>query len=173
MNGNCHFVYGASVGTMVTMNLDKVTIVLPHITNTSETATLFILGGLIGGIFPDIDNPSSYMGKLSSPVSNIIGVINKKLGKVGANRRGILHDPLVYLVGLILSYFYVPSLLGFFIGCLSHLFLDMFNPKGIPFFLFKKVRLGKFDSGSTKSIVFTWINVVLCIIIGCTIKFAI
>ena len=171
MNGNCHFVYGAAVGTAFTMNLDKVSTILPHVTNTPETATLFILGGLIGGIFPDIDNPSSYMGKLSAPVSTVIGFVNEKLGKTGANHRGILHDPLVYLIGLILSYFFFPPLIGFFIGCLSHLFLDMFNPKGIPFCFVKKVSIGKFDSGSTSSVIFTWINVFLCIILGCVLKF--
>ena len=69
MNGNCHFVFGASIGTMLAVNMDKIEASLPHLSNTPETATLFILGGLIGGIFPDIDNPSSYMGKLTVPVS--------------------------------------------------------------------------------------------------------
>lgn len=170
MNGNCHFIYGATVGSMVALNLDKVATILPHITNTPETATLFVLGGLIGGIFPDIDNPSSYMGKLSAPVSTIIGVINRKLGKTGANHRGILHDPLIYFIGALISYIYLPSLIGFFVGCLSHLFLDMFNPKGIPFFIFRKVSLGKFDSGEIGSIVFTWICVILSLVLGIMIK---
>ena len=171
MNGNCHFIYGATIGSMVALNIDKISTVLPHITNTSETATLFVLGGLIGGIFPDIDNPSSYMGKLSAPVSTVIGTINKKLGKVGANHRGILHDPIIYIIGLILSYIFLPALIGLFVGCISHLFLDMFNPKGIPFCFVKKVSIGKFDSGSIGSVIFTWINVFLCIILGCVLKF--
>lgn len=171
MNGNCHFIYGATIGSMVALNIDKISTVLPHITNTSETATLFVLGGLIGGIFPDIDNPSSYMGKLSAPVSTVIGTINKKLGKVGANHRGILHDPIIYIIGLILSYIFLPALIGLFVGCISHLFLDMFNPKGIPFCFVKKVSIGKFDSGSTSSVIFTWINVFLGIILGCVLKF--
>lgn len=172
MNGNCHFVYGATVGSMVALNLDTISTILPSITNTQETLTLFVLGGIIGGIFPDIDNPSSHMGKLSAPVSTAIGVINKKLGKVGANHRGILHDPIVYLIGLILSYVYNPSLIGIFIGCLSHLFLDMFNPKGIPFFIFRKISLGKFDSGEIGSIIFTWICVAISLIIGITVNIA-
>ena len=171
MNGNCHFVYGAAVGTALTMNLDKVTTILPHVTNTPETATLFILGGLIGGIFPDIDNPTSYMGRLSAPVSTVIGFINEKLGKTGANHRGILHDPLIYLIGLVLSYFFFPPMIGFIIGCLSHLFLDLFNPKGIPFFIFKRVHLGNFKSGEIGSIVFTWVCVFLSVAIGCIVKF--
>ena len=131
MNINCHFVYGAAVGSMLALNIATVSNAIPNITNTPETATLFVLGGVLGGIFPDIDNPSSHMGSLSAPVSTIIGKINEKLGKVGSNHRGILHDPTVYIAGLILSYLFFTPLIGFFIGCLSHLFLDMFNPKGI------------------------------------------
>jgi Predicted membrane-bound metal-dependent hydrolase (DUF457). len=171
MNGNCHFVYGATVGSIVALNIDKISMVLPHIAYSPETATLFVLGGLLGGIFPDIDNPSSYMGKLAAPISTLIGAINKKLGKVGANHRGILHDPIIYIIGLVLSYMFLPSLLGFFVGCLSHLFLDMFNPKGIPFCGFKRVCLGKFKSGETSSVIFTWVCVGICLIIGISLKY--
>lgn len=169
MNGNCHFVYGASVGSMVAMNLDKVASVT-LINNSPETAALFIMGGLLGGIFPDIDNPSSYMGKLSAPVSTIIGKINKLTGKVGSNHRGILHDPIVYIVGLILSYFFMMPLIGFFVGCLSHLFLDMFNPKGIPCAFIKKISLAKIESGSIASVIFTWVMVFVAICIGVAVK---
>ena len=166
MNGNCHFVNGAALSTAAVMNLDKITTILPNITNSPETATLFILGGLIGGIFPDIDNPNSYMGHLASPVSNVIGKTNELFGKNGSNHRGILHDPIVYIAGLILSYLFFSPLVGFFVGCLSHIFLDMFNPKGVPFLLFFKIRLGKFNSGETGSIIFTWICVVIVITAG-------
>ena len=170
MNGNCHFVYGAAVGTALAANADKIATVLPAVTNTPETATLFILGGLIGGIFPDIDNPSSHMGQLAAPVSTIIGAINKKLGKVGSNHRGILHDPITYLIGLVLCYFFFPPMIGFFIGCLSHLFLDMFNAKGIPFFFIKRITLAKIESGSAASIVLTWLCIVFVIAIALIFK---
>jgi membrane-bound metal-dependent hydrolase YbcI (DUF457 family) len=61
-------------------------------------------------------------------------------------------------------------LTGLFIGCLTHVFLDMFNPAGVPFMLgTKHLHLGKIYSGSKESVIFTWINVVLtlCIGIGC------
>lgn len=169
MNGNCHFIYGAAVGSMLALNLDKISTAV-NISNSAETATLFVLGGLVGGIFPDIDNPSSYMGRLSTPVSSAIGLINKKLGKVGANHRGILHDPIVYILGLFLSYFFFSPLLGFFIGCLSHIFLDMFNPKGVPCLFLHRIRLGKFESGDPSSVIFTWVCVILCIGVGILIK---
>lgn len=171
MNGNCHFVYGAAVGTALTMNLDKVTTILPQVTNTSETATLFILGGLLGGIFPDIDNESSHIGKLSAPVSTVIGFINEFTGKTGTNHRGILHDPIIYLIGLVLCYLYFPPMVGFFIGCLSHIFLDLFNPKGVPILVFKQVHIANFRSGEIGSIMFTWVCVILVIFIGCMVKF--
>ena len=45
MNGNCHFIYGAAVGSALAINLDKISSVV-SISNSSETATLLILGGL-------------------------------------------------------------------------------------------------------------------------------
>ena len=170
MNGNCHFVYGATVGAMVALNLGTLSQVLPNVTCTSETATLLVMGGILGGIFPDIDNPSSYMGQMASPVSDGIGVINEALGKKGSHHRGLLHDPVLYLAALFASYMLFTPLIGFFIGCLSHLFLDAFNPMGIPVLFKKKVSLGKFKSGSFESIIFTWVNVVLCVLIGVLCK---
>ncbi len=170
MNGNCHFVFGASIGTMLAVNMDKIEASLPHLSNTPETATLFILGGLIGGIFPDIDNPSSYIGKLTVPVSSVIGKCGEISGKTGPMHRGILHEPVVYFIGLILSYLYCPSLVGLFIGCLSHLYLDMFTPAGIPFlFGLKHFRVAKITSGSKQSVAFTWLNVFAVILIGLVI----
>lgn len=172
MNGNCHFIYGATLGSMITLNIAKISEVLPNVTNTPETAALFVLGGLIGGIFPDIDNPNSYMGKLSVPVSKVIGKIGEAFGKKGSNHRGILHDPAVYIIGLVLSYLYFPPTVGFFIGCLSHLFLDMFNPAGIPFlFGLSWLRAAKIKSGSKESVIFTWVNVAMVIVLGIYLKF--
>lgn len=167
MNGNCHFIFGAALGTAFAMNTDKLETALPHLTNSPETATLFVLGGLIGGIFPDIDNPVSYIGKLTVPVSSVIGKFGELAGKTGPMHRGILHEPVVYLTGLILSYIFCPSLVGLFLGCISHLYLDMFTPAGIPvFFGVKHFRLAKIKSGSQQSVIFTWLNVCAAILIG-------
>ncbi len=167
MNGNCHFIFGATLGTAFAMNLDKLETVLPQLTNSSETATLFVLGGLIGGIFPDIDNPTSYIGKLTAPLSSVIGKFGELSGKVGPMHRGILHDPIVYFTGLVLSYIYCPSLVGLFLGCISHLYLDTFTPAGIPIlFGAKRFRLAKIKSGSQQSVIFTWLNVFVVFLIG-------
>jgi len=172
MNGNCHFVFGTALGTVIAISIDKVSGILSEIPASSEMQTLFILGGIIGGIFPDIDNPASYMGKLSVPVSTWIGNISKKFGKTGKNHRGILHDPAVYLIGLILAYQHCPAWCGFFVGCLSHLFLDMFNPSGVPFlFGVKHLHLGKIISGSRESVIFTWICTAAVLTAGLLVRY--
>ena len=104
------------------------------------------------------------MGQLAAPVSTVIGAINKKLGKVGSNHRGILHDPITYTIGLVLCYFFFTPMIGFFLGCMSHLFLDLFNGKGI--------SLARIDGSSTAGVVFTWVFVFIAVAIGCVVKFA-
>ena len=170
MNGNCHFVYGAATGSMLALNVANIATVLPNVTATPETATLLVLGGLIGGIFPDIDNPSSHMGQLSAPVSTVIGAINKKMGKIGSNHRGILHDPFVYIAGLVLCYFFFPPMIGFFLGCLSHLFLDIFNGKGIPCGPIKRISIARIDGSSPAAIAITWVCIFFVLVIGILLK---
>lgn len=170
MNGNCHFVFGATVGSMIALNIDSISNILPNITNTQETVVLFVMGGVLGGILPDIDNPSSHIGQLSIPISSIIGKINDLLGKKGANHRGILHDPTIYIIGVILSYIFCPAVLGILVGCLSHIFLDLFNSKGVPCLIFKRISLANIKSGSNASIIFTWICVFINLVIGILIS---
>lgn len=171
MNGNCHFVYGAALGAAVVMNMDFISTALPNITSSPETATLFILGGLLGGIAPDIDNPKSFVGQLTAPISTAIGAVGKATGKTGSHHRGVLHDPSIYIAGLILSYFYFSPLVGFMLGCLSHLWLDAFNPAGLPFlFGVRRIHLGKIKSGSKESVIFTWVNIILAIGLGIAFK---
>lgn len=147
MNGNCHFVFAGAVGVSASLlfGLDE------------TQTTLMIATSLIGGIFPDIDNPKSNMGQLSKPVSTIIGKIGNAIGKSGTHHRGIFHDPMLYAIGLIFTYLYFPPLIGFFIGAFSHLFLDMMNPSGIRLCGVKFLRLAKVPSGSKESVVLTWI----------------
>lgn len=171
MNGNCHFVFGAACGTAIALNLDKIATVIP-VQPSPEMYTLFILGGLVGGILPDIDNPNSYIGKLTVPVSTGIGAVQEAFGKTGSRHRGLLHDPIVYLIGLWLSFTYFPALLGLFVGCLTHLFLDMFNPSGIPFlFGLKHIHLGRIYSGSIGSVIFTWIWTAVVVVTGIFIHY--
>lgn len=172
LNGNCHFVFGATTGVAISMNIDKFEGIMPIVTDFPTTVTLFVLGGLVGGIFPDIDNPTSYMGKLSSPISNWIGRLGEVFGRTGSNHRGILHDPTVYIIGMILSVMYCPALIGFFIGCFSHLWLDLFNPAGLPFMLSRRrLKLANLSSGKPPSIIFTWVNVFVVLVAGTAASF--
>ena len=167
MNGNCHFIFGAATASAVVMNLDKISLALPVLANDSATATLIITSGLLGSIFPDIDNPTSHMGKLSYPVSHWISELNAFSGKTKMYHRGVLHDAGVYMIALFLCYLYFPPLCGFFLGCLSHVFLDMFNPVGVPFLLGKRnLHLGKVKSGSKASVILTWICVIGVLTLG-------
>lgn len=156
---------------MLAINADKIETVLPNISASSSTVTLLVLGGLIGGILPDIDNQGSYIGKLTAPLSTFIGSIQKVFGRTDSRHRGLLHDPIVYIIGLVLSYLYFTPLVGLFIGCLTHIFLDLFNPSGVPFlFGVKHLRLAKLNSGSKESIVFTWVFTAAVVVVGAVIK---
>lgn len=165
MNGNCHFIFAAATGCAVAMNLQNLNTVGLNIDASSAGVTLVIMGSLIGGIFPDIDNPDSSMGHLSRPLSSIIGKIGKFTGKTGVNHRGIFHDIAIYIAGLVLSYLYFPPIIGFFIGAISHLMLDSLNPMGVPvLFGVKTLRLAKVRSGSKWAVALTWMLtfIVLC-----------
>lgn len=171
MNGNCHFLFGSSVGLALALNMENIATVLSNITVSSETATLFVLGGLTGGVFPDCDNPVSYVGKLTYPISKYLGKLGNTSGDFKQYHRGVLHDPSIYLVGLLISYFLFPPLIGFFIGGLTHLYLDLYNPAGIPF-MFRKatLHLGDMPSGSKKAKIFSWVNSIMALAIGAGVR---
>jgi inner membrane protein len=169
MDGNCHFLFGTAVGIAFALNVDYLSVYLPNLTVSPEMATLFVLGGCLGGIFPDIDNPKSHMGKLSRPVSTYISKVNAFFGRKTKAHRGMLHDPMVYIILTVLSYFYFSPLLGFLIGCLSHVYLDAFNPMGVPC-LGRNLRFAKIPSGSKRSVAFTWVNVYLILLTGTIIQ---
>ena len=80
MNGNCHFVFGATVGSMMALNNETINILLPNISNSPETATLFVLGGLIGGVFATmalgIKNKSDNKTKINGWIILIILILS-------------------------------------------------------------------------------------------------
>lgn len=158
MNGTCHLTFGLAASAACIINLNLIAEHIPNISCSAETGTLIALGGIIGSLLPDIDNPSSYVGKLCSPVSKMFGKIHKMQRKEEWQHRGIMHDMGVCLIGLALTYLYFPSLVGLFLGMFTHLFLDLFNPAGIPFlFGVKHLHLGKIKSSGKGATVFTGI----------------
>lgn len=144
MNGNCHFIFGACTGVTTSLLLNA----------PPTTTALLVSTCLIGSIFPDIDNPKSHFGQLTKPVSSLIGKTHEFLGKQEYEHRGIFHHFEVWLGLFFLSLLYFPYLLGFFVGGLSHLLLDSFNPVGVPVVV-SRMRLARIRSGSTGSICVT------------------
>ncbi len=168
MNGNCHLINGLTVSAMVSLNIDFIANYTPIIiTNKPAAIALIVMGGIIGSIFPDIDNINSNMGQLCKPFSTMINSIQMLFGKTGSNHRGIFHDIFLYVFGLFFSLLYTPYLTGFFIGGLSHIFLDSFNPSGVPYiFGIGKFRIAKVLSGSETSVKVSWLLAILMLVSG-------
>lgn len=91
-----------------------------------------LAGALLGALLPDIDHPSSHLGRLfrfiSVPVCRLCG------------HRGFTHSLLAWLLIVLLStqlpssYWLSDALIqAFLLGYFSHLIGDMLTTKGIPF----------------------------------------
>lgn len=104
------------------------------------SATLIICGASFGSIMPDIDKPTSKIGRklFIKPISSYI---HKKYG-----HRTITHSAILSLIFLSLLigssymfrevpfYFYSNFTIGFSVGYVSHLILDSLTVEGIPLF---------------------------------------
>lgn len=167
MNGNCHLLFGTAVGSMCALNVGYINTIVPTIQNTPETMALFVLGGIVGSVLPDIDNSSSYVAKLCYPLGKPFSAMQKLQNKQEWQHRGVMHDLGIYLVGLFLAINYLPCLIGLFIGLISHVFLDCFNPAGVPFlFGVKHIHLGRIRSGDKKAVTFCIILTVIVLVLG-------
>ncbi|MBM7094528.1 MULTISPECIES: metal-dependent hydrolase [Alteribacter] len=102
--------------------------------DTSFT-TVYITGLIAGSLLPDIDEPSSFLGRrltfISRPVKRIFG------------HRGITHSVLTWMIlAYLLSPFEHPFLTGLLIGYAVHLAGDLFSSRSIPLFApFSSFRL--------------------------------
>lgn len=113
-------------------------------------AAALCCAGMIGGLIPDIDHPSSTISHYFKPVNLFVSFL--------FSHRGFFHTPVLYLVlgFLALRTWKMPSLAwlvscGILAGIASHLFLDALNPGGIPlFFPFQSKRhhLARIRTGS-------------------------
>lgn len=116
MNGYTHLAGGVLAGCIVV-----------YFTGASEPLQLILAASCFGALLPDIDNPQSTIQRYVPGVGKIIGRLLK--------HRGITHS--LFFVGLLvaglkmtpISWTYV---LSFTAGMISHLVLDTFNPKGVP-----------------------------------------
>lgn len=123
----------------------------PEHTLTLGTAVTALIANQLGGIAPDIDQPTAPFWR-NLPIGGVIGrVIDKMLG----GHRFITHS----IVGLVLFGFLSKLLLGtihpimptidmelvwwaFMIGMASHLVMDSFTKEGVPWLLPIPVKFG-------------------------------
>ncbi len=109
-----------------------------------STLLLSLLANQIGGIVPDVDQPTAPFWR-NLPVGSIFG---RMFGRLSGGHRFITHS----ILGLVLFGFgfkmlltFLSPILGnvnlgfvwwaFIIGMISHLFMDTFTKEGVPFLL--------------------------------------
>lgn len=115
----------------------------------------FLTGTLIGSILPDIDHKNSYLGNKLKPLS---ATVNLVAGHRKLFHSGILYAA-IYLIGKnsIYNPYILQLLFGLFIGAISHLILDTFNPLGIPWFYplsKKKLSIASIKTGGKLETIF-------------------
>lgn len=129
---------------------------------------IFITGAVIGSLFPDIDHRGSYLGRKAKITSTITNAL--------FGHRGITHSPIVmgafvFFLYLLSKLFIVTSpfiklwFIGFFLGILSHIFLDMLTKGGVPLlypFSKKKISLTNIKTGSVGEKVIMIIIMITC-----------
>lgn len=133
-------------------SLLAVMVVMPQLpTVTLATAVLAVFANQIGGILPDIDQPTAPFWR-NLPIGGVIGrIVDKMLG----GHRFLTHS----LLGLVLVGFLFYWLLGvlhpimphvaifyvwiaLMIGMLSHLIMDTLTKEGVPWLLPVPVKFG-------------------------------
>jgi inner membrane protein len=137
----------AAITTLLT-----VVLLLPTLpTMTLGTAIVAIIANQLGGIAPDIDQPTAPFWR-NLPIG---GVVGRMLTKMLGGHRFLTHS----LIGLALLGFLVHLLLvflqpimpsinidyvwwAFMIGAISHLIMDTFTKEGVPWLLPIPVKFG-------------------------------
>lgn len=153
MMGYTHFPGGVATGLLLATTLPS--------PNVAEIALCGVCGGL-GGLFPDIDSPSSKISQMVPP----IGWLVSKLCK----HRGATHTLLFWLLALGIPYVLLPAFslvfVALYAGVVSHLLLDACTPSGCRMFqpmTKKKVRFAKIRTNSRKEIVVTTLMYLCCL----------
>lgn len=131
--------------------LAAVVVVYPPSSLTLSTFLLALLANQIGGVVPDVDQPTAPFWR-NLPVGNIFG---KVFGRLSGGHRFLTHSILGLIIfGLAVRAFliFLQPLLGrtdleivwlsFMIGMVSHLFLDSFTKEGIPLLLPLTISFG-------------------------------
>lgn len=131
--------------------LGTVFVLMPIQAISLSTVIIAILANLVGGIIPDIDQPTAPFWR-NLPIGNVFG---KLFGKMSGGHRFITHS----IVGVaILGYLFLLFLnflhplfssvnisivwWAFMIGIISHLVMDTFNREGVPWLLPIPIKIG-------------------------------
>lgn len=126
-------------------------LLVPIPTVTLGTALLAILANQIGGIAPDIDQPTAPFWR-NLPIGGPIGkIFNKMLGGhrflthslIGLGLLGLLAYYLLQLLQPILLHVNIAIVwIAFIIGMVSHLIMDSFTKEGVPWLLPIPIKFG-------------------------------
>lgn len=152
------FAYQETFGNLSSWDVDSI-----------ATLSIVLVGSIFGSLLPDIDHPTSKMGRRVPIVSRTVNTI--------FGHRGFTHSLLAFLLlgyGLFLlsgfipasvSGYYLPLAFGVIVGYGSHLLLDMLTVSGIPLFypfVMTPIKLANLRSGKDDLLV----SVVLVILTG-------
>lgn len=125
----------------------------------SSNKLVFAIVVIIAGILPDIDSPSSKVGR---------GIIQRIL-QFFVKHRGIIHSiTFAVFISVVLAIFWPIFSLGFFVGYSVHLLCDSFTKEGIaPFWPFKLKSYGFLTTGGTvENFIFFFVFVLDLFLIG-------
>jgi inner membrane protein len=116
-----------------------------------STIIVSVLANLIGGITPDIDQPTAPFWR-NLPVGNIFG---RTFGRLSGGHRFLTHSiGGVALIGFAAHWLlvFLSPIMGridigyvwwaYMIGVVSHLFMDMFTKEGVPLLLPLPIKFG-------------------------------
>jgi len=131
--------------------LGLVLIVFPLQTITLSTALIALLANQIGGITPDIDQPTAPFWR-NLPTGSFVGrIVDKMLGGHRFLSHSLLGIVLFAFLSNLLLHFLQPLMphvdisivwYAFLIGLVSHVVLDTFTKEGVPWFLPIPVKIG-------------------------------
>lgn len=126
MLGKSHLFFGAVTSVATIVYLHTNTTALPGY----GTAFCLFGGALVGSLLPDIDLPTSTLGKHIRPISTFL---NRTIG-----HRTWTHDMVFLAILCALSYHYLPLTAGIWFGVFGHLFLDGLTINGLPLVLWNR-----------------------------------
>lgn len=166
MRGKAHLISGVVTGIVTAIGTNS-------FTEGIGKSAIIVTASAIGSLLPDVDLPTSTIGKKLKPISLII---NKMFG-----HRTITHSPL-WIIPLFALHYFLPFIatelslnailnlrwliIGYISGFICHLVGDMLTTGGIPFaypFSRKRLRLTPIESGK-HDIILTCVTIGLFIL---------